>query len=489
MNSTSLDRAAGVLLGQACGDALGVPYEFGLARLTGQPRMIGGGLGPYAPGEWSDDTQMAACIARVAATGADLTSAAALDQIAQGFLDWQTGGASDIGNQTSRVLRAARSRAGSAGRRLTEAAAADLNAHPNSAGNGALMRTSVVGISTIHDREATAEAARAIASLTHPHPDALDSCVLWSEAVRRAVLHGEFMIMDGLDLLEPDRRDRWRNLIKDAESLNSKTFSPNGWTVTALQAAWSAIIQTPTLSDDPAANSFACKHFQHALEAAVKIGHDTDTIAAIAGGLLGARWGVSAIPARWRRIVHGWPGLRASDLLRMGCLIARGGQSDGQGWPAGAALEYPPSPQSAAAHPADPGVILGTVSDLGRVGDAVVSLCRLGAAQVPASGVAPEDHLEFWLIDTNDPQLNPNLDFVLADAAEAVADLRAEDKTVLVHCVAAEQRTPSVALAYSRHLGIPPAEAGEEIKAALASTRGSGRLWEQAQMVAATANP
>ena len=52
------DRAAGVLLAAACGDALGVPYEFA-PRLTQKqtPQMIGGGLGPYAPGEYSDDTR------------------------------------------------------------------------------------------------------------------------------------------------------------------------------------------------------------------------------------------------------------------------------------------------------------------------------------------------------------------------------------------------------------------------------------------------
>ncbi len=59
-----IDRARGTLLAAACGDALGVPYEF--AKPPQEPEMIGGGLGPYAPGEWSDDTQMAACIAQAA---------------------------------------------------------------------------------------------------------------------------------------------------------------------------------------------------------------------------------------------------------------------------------------------------------------------------------------------------------------------------------------------------------------------------------------
>ena len=57
MDGFSHDRAAGVLLGQACGDALGVPYEFGPALPSDFiPQMVGGELGPFAPGEYSDDT-------------------------------------------------------------------------------------------------------------------------------------------------------------------------------------------------------------------------------------------------------------------------------------------------------------------------------------------------------------------------------------------------------------------------------------------------
>ena len=83
--TTESDRAAGVLVGQACGDALGVPYEFA-EQPTGEPEMVGGGPGPYSPGEWSDDTQLGVCIARVAATGADLTADNALNAVAEAFL-------------------------------------------------------------------------------------------------------------------------------------------------------------------------------------------------------------------------------------------------------------------------------------------------------------------------------------------------------------------------------------------------------------------
>jgi hypothetical protein len=46
-------------------------------------------------------------------------------------------------------------------------------------------------------------------------------------------------------------------------------------------------------------------HLRNALVAVVRIGNDTDTVAAIAGGLLGARWGASAVPDEWWQLIHG----------------------------------------------------------------------------------------------------------------------------------------------------------------------------------------
>ena len=88
-----------------------MPYEFGRPPGAGElAEMKGGGLGNFAPGEWSDDTSMAMAIAEVAATGADLTTDDALDAIAAGFLRWYDGGPADIGIQTSAVLGATRRR-------------------------------------------------------------------------------------------------------------------------------------------------------------------------------------------------------------------------------------------------------------------------------------------------------------------------------------------------------------------------------------------
>ena len=473
------DRACGVLLGQACGDALGVPYEFrtppGADELA---CMTGGGLGDYAPGEWSDDTQMAACIALVSSTGADLTSTEALDEIADGFLRWRTDGASDIGVQTSAVLREAGPGKDGAGSRVAAAAASYADSHPHSAGNGALMRTSVVGLTRLDDRNATAEPARTVAALTHADPLAGDSAVLWSEAVRVAVVERRLDLRGGLDLIPEERRERWARWIDDAETKPMRTFTPNGFTVTALQAAWAAITQTPVPEDAPQRASYPCQHLQHALHNAVRIGNDTDTVAAIAGGLLGAYWGHSAIPLTWVRRVHGWPGLRARDLVRLAVLTANRGLSDVGGWPAGERFEYGEPSRPAVPHPIDPEVLLGTENTTDHDATAIVSLFRRGRLDVPFQGIAPENHVEVRLLDSNDPKANPNLAFTLADTAAFIDELRREGHRVLVHCVAAQQRTPSVGVAYAVRRGATPDEARRMIAEALPHSRQRGRLWD-----------
>jgi ADP-ribosylglycohydrolase len=314
-----LDRARGVLLGAACGDALGVPYEFA-SRLAADatPEMIGGGLGPYAPGEYSDDTQMHAVIAQVAATGMDLRSDEALRAVAIGFLEWYRHGASDIGVQTRKVLEASLDASDplTALRHTTERVHASLG---RSAGNGSLMRTGVLALVYLDDAEALADAARLVSGLTHYDPLAAEACVIWCEGVRRAVLEGSFDgVRGGLDLLPSPEAARWKEWLDEAEAQAPQTFAPNGFVVRALQAAWSAICSVPVPASDPRL------HYERALYAAVRVGDDTDTVAAIAGALLGGRWGASAVPSGWRKDVHGWPGLRADDLIALTDAIVRG---------------------------------------------------------------------------------------------------------------------------------------------------------------------
>jgi ADP-ribosyl-[dinitrogen reductase] hydrolase len=427
------DRAVGVLLASAAGDALGVPYEFGMRALVGEPEQLGGGLGGIAPAQWSDDTEMACAIAQVAATGVDLRTPESLDAIAEAFLRWFDDEPPDVGNQTRQVLGSTHHGPGSA-RRMTAVAQQlhDLTGH--TAGNGSLMRTGPVALAHLGDTPAIVDAARAISNLTHADPMAGDACVLWSLAIDHTVRTGELDIRIGL----PHVHARWVGLLDDAKSGDPSSFANNGWVVSALQAAWSALTHTSTLRD--------------ALIAAVRAGHDTDTVAAVTGALAGARYGGSAVPFAWRRRLHGWPGLRARDLTRLAVLTVNDGQPDADGWPTGERLaSYAGATATVVPHPDDPGVLLGAVGALRPgIADAVVSLCRLGTAQAPLDGVAPEDHAEIWLIDMDDANIDPT--GVLNDAVEAARILRSEGRTVLLHCVHAETRTPLVAAVYGARL-------------------------------------
>ena len=463
-----MDRVAGVLLGAACGDALGAGYEFGPPLPPEVEVTMRGGNG-FAPGEWTDDTAMTVAIARATAAGHDLRTRDGLDAVAAEFLGWFRSGPTDVGLQTRAVLRAADTGGSTV---MARASAEFLAANPvRGAGNGALMRTAPVALAYLDDEAGLAEAAQAVSALTHADPVSQEACALWCLAIRHAVVEGGIDIRTGLAYLPDDRVEYWEDRLDEAEASEPKDFERNGWVVQALQGAWSAIATTPVPADDPARGCFPAQHLRLATEAAVRGGRDADTVAAIAGALLGARWGASAVPAQWRRAIFGWPGYRARDLVRLGIQSARRGAGqdpdDALGWPGTARMGYDrPAGATVVRHPRDPGVLLSTVDALDDRPDgvtAVVSLCRLGTAQVPAAGIAPANHLEVWLIDDAAPH-NHNLEYVLDDAARAIAQLRDRGETVLLHCVHAASRTPVVAAAYSMvRGGVDPAEALAEV--------------------------
>lgn len=316
LSTAQRDRACGAMLGAAAGDALGAGYEFGTPPGPGQPvKMIGGGLGPFKPGEWTDDTSMAIVIAEIAATGADLRDETALDYIAERWHGWAKT-AKDVGVQTRSVLSAA-GRRGICARTAREESAAFHERSGRTAGNGSLMRTAPVALAYLREEAALVEAARAVSELTHFDPDAGDACVLWCTAIRHAILTGELDARIGLGHLAINRRESWASRLDEAEKSYPSDFAANnGRVVAALQAAWSAIVTTPVPVDDPAAEVFRVDHLRLALEAAVRGGGDTDTVAAIAGALLGAAYGASAVPSHWRLVLHGWPGLTTRGLIQ-----------------------------------------------------------------------------------------------------------------------------------------------------------------------------
>src|SRR3546814_11739589 len=124
---------------------------------------------------------------------------------------------------------------------MTAVAADHARRNPRSAGNGALMRTAPVALAHLEDREQAARAAQLIASLTHGDPLATESCILWGEAIRVAVLEGRIDFCAGPALLPPERRQQWQDWIDEAITRPAGSFTPNGFTVPASQATLAPI--------------------------------------------------------------------------------------------------------------------------------------------------------------------------------------------------------------------------------------------------------
>lgn len=454
------DRVTGVIVGAACGDALGAGYEFGPALAAGTPVTMRG-QGPFEPGEWTDDTAQMLALALAAADGA-LDSDEGAERFATHLLDWYYSPArlKDIGIHTSTVMREVATVQGPGlAKRFREVAVLKERNRPRSSGgNGALMRTAPVALALVDDPVALVETAMSLGALTHADPRSSQACAVWCLAIRAALLRrgpfdlGTFAADVKCEIeqwMHPEHAETWIDLLDEAQGRDPREYMQgNGYSVTTLQAAWAAITATPVPSDDPG------HHFADALTEAVRGGGDADTVACVAGALLGAIWGLSAIPLQWRRMIHGWPDATDRDLVRL-AMLACPRTRNPHAWPSAPTQSYAgwSGTDALAVHPFDDGVLIsGIDAATGRVPlpfapDAVVSLCRVGSEDLAWLGLERGAHVEVRLID--EVGANPNLALVLRDAARAIAAFRDEGKRVLVHCVAAQSRTPSVAAMYA----------------------------------------
>jgi len=285
-----LDRAVGAVVGSAVGDALGAPFEFGppgqfSARFpksyAGGDEMCGGGALGWAPGEFTDDTQMAIALATSLVEHGGLDEADVFDR----FRRWAAADPPDIGNQTRAVV--------GSGRPWDVAAAEHFARSGHAAGNGSLMRTTPAAVFfSSAGRDATMDAARRISALTHGDPSAGEGCAVFHELVRVA-LDGDdplAAVPSALDQVAPEHRARWATVLApgwtpaDATEGNGAVWPTLGQAVWALRGATS---------------------LPEVLRRVIDLGGDTDTVAAVAGGLAGAVFGAECIPERWTVVLHG----------------------------------------------------------------------------------------------------------------------------------------------------------------------------------------
>jgi len=422
--------AIGALVGSAVADAIGAPFEFlppGTYRqtfpspvLTGRGEMCGGGEFNWKPGEFTDDTQMAVVLAEslVAHQGFDA------DDL---WLRWRTwaAGARDVGIHTREVL-SSDSHAGTA--------EAVHRQSGRSAGNGSVMRNTPVGLWTADQPlEAVATLAEQQVALTHFDPCNAHGAALHA-AMIRAGIRGEdiFEAIDAMfEVLPPAARTRYGPLL--AAGWQPDTRPGNGAVFTALaEAVW------------------AVRHassFEEAVVNAVDLGRDADTVACIAGGIAGARWGVQSIPSRWTTYVHGKVSTpegndRCYDLLSLRNLARQLMRSE----------VHPDTPDEPAAGPTrvHAEFPLYAANRLGARNVPpdwrVISLC-------PPSGAGAHSDIrrEVYLIDKVEPHHNPQVLTALRDVVDTIDAwlTEAPHTPIVVHCHGGRSRTAFVLKAWA----------------------------------------
>lgn len=247
--------------GLAVADALGVPYEFqerGSFEATG---MTGYGSHQQPAGTWSDDTSLVlATCDSIRAKG----KIAPLDIQAR-FRSWLFEGAYtpdgltfDVGNTTRIAL--------SQGQGLSD---------EYSNGNGSLMRILPLAFTT-----ASPSDIEAVSSITHAHTTSVEACQLYVDIARK-LLKGQELSEILSDLETSPTYARLQNLAE----LTEKDIRSSGYVVDTLEAAlWCLLTSTS---------------YPETVLKAVNLGDDTDTVAAVAGGLAGIIYGLEGIPTDW----------------------------------------------------------------------------------------------------------------------------------------------------------------------------------------------
>jgi ADP-ribosylglycohydrolase len=281
-----MERAIGAVVGSAVGDALGAPFEFGpegaLSARFPRPghggEMCGGG--GWDPGEATDDTQMAVLVAESLLEGGRLD----LPDVFHRFQRWAAADPKDIGLQTEAVL--------TGGDPWDTAAALHFQVSQRAAGNGALMRAAPSAVYFArHGRTVTVDAARRLSALTHGDRAAWEGTAVLHELVRVALSGGDPLgaVPETLAVLHPDQRQRYAVVLApDWHPDRATEFNGAVWPCLG-SAVWA--LRTT-------------RSYEEAVRAAVDLGGDTDTVAAVTGALAGAVYGIEAVPRRWTEVLH-----------------------------------------------------------------------------------------------------------------------------------------------------------------------------------------
>lgn len=288
------DRFRGSLLGLATGDALGTTLEFrSPGTFTPITNMVGGGPFRLEPGQWTDDTSMALCLAEslIECRGFDPA-----DQLTR-YFRWcreghlsSTGRCFDVGNATRQALeRFERTREPYCG-----------STDPQAAGNGSIMRLAPIALFYGRNPHEAIEKAALSSRTTHGTQEAVDAC-RYLAALLVGALQGE---------------------AKDTLMADHYSPVPALWQETPLSPRIAEVAAGAFRRKDPPAlrgTGYVVESLEAALWAfhrstsfrdgallAVNLGEDADTTGAVYGQLAGAFYGAGAIPEGWRSKLAHW---------------------------------------------------------------------------------------------------------------------------------------------------------------------------------------
>jgi ADP-ribosylglycohydrolase len=310
------ERLEGAVYGHLCGDALGVPYEFLSPDRIGEVSWRGGGAHDQPPGTWSDDGALMLALL-------DSLLSAGFDPADQGrrALAWRDDGAYapgglvfDVGTSTSVALHALRS-----------GVAAEDAGDVEAKGNGSLMRILPLPLvlREVSDAELVELACRA-SRVTHGSAEAQVACALYALIVRR-LLGGttdrEAILSEAREIVRAELGRRGLPGSKEAPEPVAALAELDAFEAWTGRAGRGRVVDSFWSAWDAFAGS---SDYVAAVTAAVRYGSDTDTTAAIAGGLAGVAYGIEAVPAAWHR------GLRDRPIAQV--LVDRLVETDRSEW-------------------------------------------------------------------------------------------------------------------------------------------------------------
>jgi len=291
------------VMGSSVADALGVPVEFiNREDLREKPviDMRSYGTHKQAAGTWSDDTSMTLCLIDSLSKGLDYKD------IMTNFIKWISKGdytaygeVFDVGNATREALMRFER-----GKAPLECGGLDANDN----GNGSLMRIMPIlfYIQSIYGTEFTqSDEAMSIihnvSSLTHAHKRSLIACGIYISVA--GMLMGEMVLSEAVEkginraIEYYKKHDEFEGELRYYKRLSTKMFSKtpinniksSGYVVDTLEAAIWCLLKT--------------KNYKDCVLLAVNLGEDTDTVAAVAGGLAGLYYGYESIPSEWLDVI------------------------------------------------------------------------------------------------------------------------------------------------------------------------------------------